>query len=220
MQSATGIKLILLVVLGVLTCWTTSGLIARTKAARAKRPAQQDRNAPPVVSTVLQSVRKVEINGEAAVVQDRNPQEVLDAFRRLPANAETTLLQMDATTNGRNVVVSQSVRVLEKIPDASYIWSLRVYQLATEQPRRAATKPARKLLLERYYLNQIFHVPANVTQMTPTFREGLELEPGVYHIHVTLHRLGPTIDVRQLTEAGVREFKDGVTGFKRIVISD
>ena len=33
MRAATGIKLILLVILGVLTCWTTSSIIARTKGA-------------------------------------------------------------------------------------------------------------------------------------------------------------------------------------------
>ena len=161
-----------------------------------------------------------ELNDNAAVAQNRNPQDVLDAFLKLPADADLTLLQMDAKANGRNVVVSQSVHVLEKIPDASYVWALRVYQFATELPRQPATKAPRKLLLERYYLNQIFHVPANVMQIRPTFSEALVLEPGVYFIQVTLHRVRPDVDVRQLTEESVKQSNAGVTGMKRIVIPD
>jgi hypothetical protein len=218
MRSARCHKLVLLVILGGLTCWTTSSIVGRTKAARAKRPSQQDGKAPPVVSSVITSV--VEVNGNPPVAHDLNPQEVLDAFLRLPADADVTLLQMDATANGRNVVVSQSVQVLEKIPDASYLWALRVYHLPTEQPRQPATKPVGKLLLERYYLNQIFHVPAHVMQMRPTFREALVLEPGEYIIKVALHRIRPTVDVRQLTEESLKQLDDGVTGMKVIDIAD
>jgi hypothetical protein len=224
MRIARAVKLILLVVLGLLTSWTTSSIVGQLKAARLKRPSQQAGDsregkvaaARPIASNSA-TVRRVDAN--APVARALNPQEVLDEFLRSSAGAEATLLQMEATTNGRNVVVSQSVRILEKSPNAAYVWALRVYREATKQP---AEKLAERLLLERYYVNQIFQVPANVVQMQPTFREAFELEPGVYYVRVALHRIRPNFDLRQVTDQSIKQFKDGdgVTGMERIVIAN
>jgi hypothetical protein len=226
MRRTTAIKLILLAILGLATFWATSAIVAQTKSARIKRALEHETDspdaklvtAPPMISTVGQVVQNAD--GNARVAQNPDPQEVLDAFVRSSEDAEATLLHWEATTNGRQVVVSESVQILEKSPNASYVWALRVYRGANKQPGTVAKKLADRLLSEHYYANQIFQVPAGLMQMKPTFKETLELEPGVYHVQVGLHRIRPNVDLRQLNDENIKQFKDGVSGIKRIVVTD
>jgi hypothetical protein len=225
MRFATAMKSILAVILGLLTFWATSSIVAQTKSARMKRASQHETDSPsgkvvappPMVSTVAKTRQ---VNGNEPVVNEPDPREVLDAFARSGTLSEARLIQMDVTTVGRRVDVSESVHILEKSPNASYVWALRVYRGADKQPGQVATKLADRLLSERYYVNQSFHVPADLMQMKPTFKETFELGPGVYHVQVSLERIRPNVDLRQINDENIRQFKGGVSGIKRIVITD
>jgi len=225
MRFTTAIKVAMLVVLGFLAFWATSSIVAQTRSARTRRDSQQIADSqggkpsttPPMGWTVTQTRR---VNANEPVPDKPNAQELLAAFVRSSVGGEATLLQMDATTNGRQVVVSESAHILEKSPDASYVWALRVYRGANKQPGQAPKKLADRLMSEHYYVNQIFQVPADLMQMKPTFKETFELEPGVYHVQVSLERIRPNFDLRQLNDENIKQFKGGVSGIKRIVIAE
>lgn len=227
MRFATAFKLAGLVVLGLVTFWTTSTIVAQTNARRAGRRSQvvdnpqEPANAvPPSIGTTIAHT-VVNPKGENAVVaQDLDPQNIVEQFRQSPAGADVTLLQMDATANGRTLTVFQGVHILEKSPNASYVWSLRIYRKTGGLPGQPSKKPTEKHVLERYYFNQMFKVPENSVEMKPTFTEALELEPGTYRVRVGLHRLRPTVDLQQLTNEKMKQFGDGLGGMKTIVIAD
>lgn len=226
MRFSTALKVLLLVVLGLLTSWATSSIVAQTKSARTTSGSQQTgaRQAPaapaqiPIVSTVVQPVRDAGANMQAA--NDRNPQEVFDEFLRSSVLAETTLLQMEATATGRQVVVSEAVHIMDKSPKASYVWALRVYRGQSEEPGQPVKTLPERLLSEHYYVDQTFQVPGDEMQMKPTFREVLELEPGVYYVEVSLHRIRPTFDVVKLTNDSVKQSMRRASDIKRVVIAD
>jgi hypothetical protein len=80
MRFTTVIKCITLVILGLLTFWATSSIVAQTKSARMKRASQHatglpDGKAvmpPPTLSTVVRTVRVADDN--APIAQVANPQ--------------------------------------------------------------------------------------------------------------------------------------------------
>jgi hypothetical protein len=225
MRFSTAFKVLGLVALGVLTSWATRAIVAQTKSARtavASRLAAAPQAGaaaarPPMVSTAVQSVRESGPNLPAANV--RTPQEVFDQFVRSTMLAETTLLGMEATGAARQVIVSESVHIMEK-SKASYVWALRVYRGPSDQPGQPPKKLSERLLSERYYFNQVFQVPGDEMQMTTSFREAFELEPGVYFVEVGLHRIRPNFDLQGLNNESVKQFKSRVSDIKRVVVTD
>jgi hypothetical protein len=162
----------------------------------------------------------VKTDGAAQIGREQPDEEILGDFLRGPTQSEATLLHMDATANGRELVVSQKVRVLERLPDASYVWVLRVYRETPKVPGQRPSKTKRVPLVERYYTEQTFHVPADVVVMNPTFTESVVLEPGTYSVRVSLDRVRPGVDPTQLIREGLHGLDDGVTGGKTVTISD
>ena len=139
----------------------------------------------------------------------------------MPVGSVSTLLNMDATTNGRQVTISQSVRVLEKIPNASRVWVLRIFRDTAAEPGQQSKKRQQVPVLERCYTNQLFHVPADAVEMRPTFREAVELEPGAYLIRVSLIRMRRTlirpVDRRGHKKDAGRHWHEGGCYRRRVV---
>ena len=201
-----------------------SQIVAQTKSARAASAsrltvAPQAGAAPAgaMLSTSLQSVRESGPNLPAANV--RTPQEVFAEFLRSTSLTETTLLQMEATGAARQVIVSESVHIMDK-SKASYVWAIRVYRDRSDEPGQPVKKLSQRLLSERYYLNQVFQVPGDEMQMTTSFREAFELEPGVYFVELGLHRIRPNFDLRGLNNESVKQFVGRVSNIKRVVVTD
>lgn len=114
----------------------------------------------------------------------------------------------DAVAEGRKVVISANFPILEKPPHATFLWTLRVYG-ATGNRKKT------KSLSEQYYVNQTFHLPADQVEMSPTFKETIELEPGTYRVHVSLYKLRGNFDFSTLKTA---EPKMPFCGWKKIVV--
>jgi hypothetical protein len=222
MRIKTAIKVSLLVVLAFFTSWITSSIVAQTKIGRFHRASSQDREnqkpnavAPLGISTEISNAKA---GGNAQGPKVRTPQEVVDEFLRFSAQSEATLSKkLEARINGRQVVVSQTVHVLEKSPNASYVWVLRVYRELHDPSGRGQ---AREPVLERYYTNQAFQVPANVVEMKPSFTETLVLEPGVYFVRVSLNRMRPGDGLGPVTDESVKQAQDGVSDVTKVVIAD
>jgi hypothetical protein len=206
----------LLIALGLLTSWATSSIVAQTKPSKRKAAPQgaaapQIARVPKPSPNLSDGVVTRELDLNTVINDEPNPQEKLAAFLRSGAGAEATLIRMDATANGRHVLVSQSVHLLERSANTSYVWALRVSQGPASKIQR---------LSEHYYVNQIFQVPAELMQVAPTFNESFELAPGVYHVEVSLHRIPARFDLTQLNDDNIKHFSKVAFGTKRIVVAD
>lgn len=227
MRLSTKLNAFALPAVGLLAVWSASSIVAQAKftgtnggagqTGEAKRSNQVAR--PPTIGTTLETVRVADAGMPGAVKTD--PQAAFEEFVRSPSVlANANLLQMEATTDGRRVIVSESAHIMEKSPDASYVWAVRVYRDGRKLPGQPVRPLSERLLSEHYYLDQVFKVPAASMQMTPTFKDSFALEPGVYHVQVTLHRVRPNFDARQLTPQTMKQFKSRVGGIQRVVVTD
>jgi hypothetical protein len=195
-----------------LALWAAPAIVGRTRSAKAAEEPPQ---------TSLVTVRAAPgVGVDTRILPNQAPEDVVGAFMRSSVGSEAAFVSMDAIVHGRQVGVSQTVHLLEKSPNISYVWVLRVYREPTDPLGGAVARASRTLLDERFYTHQLFHVPADVIEMKPTFTESLELAPGTYLIQVGLNRIPANTDPRTLDREGLRKLKNAVSGGNLVVVSD
>lgn len=201
MLRSTSFGVFLLVFLGVLlTWWATSSLVAQTKSSQmiATKPH----------GTLTVGPRRD--HGKTVPDFHKGPEAKLRDFLQSTDTCQVSLGSFNASADGRQVVVSANFPILERPPHATFLWALCVYD-GTTKPKMA------KMLSEHYYLNQLFQLPEDQVEMSPTFSETFPLAPGVYRVHVSLYRLPANFDLTSLRTTEPMRF---FYGSKRIVVTD
>jgi len=168
------VRLLSLVALSAATFWVTSSLIARDKVKRGALAR--------TTGIVRPAEEAIHINPQGASVHPHSM-------------AEITLVSMDAIVHGRQVIISQTAHVVERVGGTLYMWHLQV---------------SGDRSFDRFYRQQVF--PPVPGGLQPEFHDMVDLPPGDYQVRVILHRVPPGF------HGDLRELRGGVSGFKMITV--
>jgi hypothetical protein len=115
-------------------------------------------------------------------------------------------VHVERFADGLHVMGQASIR--DKRPKAAYVWAVRVRDPVT-----------RVFVAEKRYDQQVFQVPQDTEEFTPTFEDAitLSLPPGTYKVELVLYEVPPG-GVSRLSDPGLKEHQLMAKNTVRVVV--